>query len=108
MLCYSIFWSGQLNVFFFFTLENQIALYTIAEIVGSYWLALIFQASHVVSEVGSESEGTTPYNGLYSIRGGSARKGYLFHPSFKRKDREEGQQGLTDAFYCCEKVEKMF
>ena len=26
----------------------------IAEIVGSYWLALTFQASHVVSEVGSK------------------------------------------------------
>ena len=26
----------------------------IAEVVGSYWLALIFQASHVISEVGSK------------------------------------------------------
>lgn len=29
----------------------QLLVNLIAEILGSYWLALIFQASHVVSEV---------------------------------------------------------
>ena len=37
-------------LFYFF---DQVILFIIADMVASYWLALCFQASHVVSEVSS-------------------------------------------------------
>ena len=33
---------------------SQVGLFIIADMVASYWLALCFQASHVVSEVSDQ------------------------------------------------------
>ena len=33
---------------------TQVLVNVVAEILGSYWLALIFQTSHVISEASSE------------------------------------------------------
>ena len=44
------FWFWKYPSSFFISLQ-QVVLFIIADMVASYWLALCFQASHVVSEV---------------------------------------------------------
>ena len=110
-LCYGIFWSGQLNVFVFFYIGKlDCSLHHCGDcrklLVGSHISGLSCCKRgrfRIRRDYSLPILAYTVYGG-----GGSARKGYLCHPSGKWKDREEGQQGPTDAFYCCEKVEKTF
>ena len=110
MLWYGIFWSGQWNVFFFYIGKLDCSLHHCGDcrklLVGSHISGLSCCKRgrfRIRRDYSLPIMAYTVYGG-----GGSARKGYLCHPSGKWKDREEGQQGPTDAFYCCEKVEKTF